>query len=72
MKPCELIESSGRSWPYSLATLRCSSAKGAKRAGWPPMIASAIGRPSAPARATDCGEPPTAIQTGSGSCTGRG
>ena len=33
------------------------------------MIASAIGRPSAPARTTDCGVPPTATQTGSGSCT---
>ena len=36
------------------------------------MIASAIGRPSAPARTTDCGVPPTATQTGSGSCSGRG
>ena len=25
-----------------------------------------------PARTTDCGEPPTATHTGSGSCTGRG
>ena len=30
------------------------------------MIASAIGTPSMPARAADAGEPPTAIQTGSG------
>ena len=33
------------------------------------MIASAIGRPSAPARIADSGLPPTATQTGSGSCT---
>ena len=61
------------SWPLVAVLLgarRCSSANGAKRAGWPPMIASAIGSPSAPARATDCGVPPTAIQTGSGSWTG--
>ena len=31
------------------------------------MMASASGRPSMPARTTDCGVPPTAIQTGSGS-----
>ena len=30
------------------------------------MMAIASGRPSAPARATDCGVPPEAIQTGSG------
>ena len=36
------------------------------------MIAIVSGRPSAPARTTDCGEPPTATQTGSGSWTGRG
>ena len=30
------------------------------------MIANASGRPSAPARAIDCGVPPTAIHTGSG------
>ena len=36
------------------------------------MIASAIGRPRYPARAADSGLPPTATQTGSGSCTGRG
>jgi hypothetical protein len=36
------------------------------------MIAIASGRPSAPARATDCGVPPEAIQTGSGCCSARG
>ena len=36
------------------------------------MIASAIGSPSIPARTADSGVPPTAIQTGSGSCSGRG
>ena len=36
------------------------------------MIASAIGRPSIPARAADSGAPPTATQTGSGSWSGRG
>ena len=36
------------------------------------MIASAIGRPSVPARIADSGEPPTATQTGSGSWSGRG
>ena len=40
---------------------------GAKRAGSPPMIAIVSGRPSVPARTTDCGVPPTAIHTGSGS-----
>ena len=39
---------------------------------WPPMIASASGRPSAPARTDRLGVPPTATQTGSGSCRGRG
>ena len=71
-KPCELMLSAGAGWPYSSAARRCSSANGAKRSGWPPMIASAIGRPSAPARTTDCGVPPTATHTGSGSCSGRG
>ena len=42
------------------------------RSGIPPMIASAIGRPSVPARTADSGAPPTATHTGSGSCTGRG
>ena len=36
------------------------------------MIAIVNGSPSVPARTTDCGEPPTATQIGSGSCTGRG
>jgi hypothetical protein len=36
------------------------------------MIAIVSGRPSTPARITDCGVPPTATQTGSGFCTGRG
>ena len=36
------------------------------------MIASAIGSPSVPARAADCGVPPTATHTGSGSWSGRG
>ncbi len=36
------------------------------------MIAIVSGRPSVAARTTDCGEPPTATQTGSGSWTGRG
>ena len=39
-----------------------------KPAGGPPMIAIASGRASAPARATDCGVPPEAIQTGKGCC----
>ena len=45
---------------------------GWKRSGWPPMMASAIGSPSTPVRTTDCGEPPTATQMGSGSWSGRG
>ena len=36
------------------------------------MIASAIGSPSAPARAADSGVPPTATQIGIRSCNGRG
>ena len=36
------------------------------------MIASAIGSPSRPVRSADCGEPPTATQTGRGSWSGRG
>jgi len=36
------------------------------------MIASVIGSPRVAARTTDCGVPPTAIQTGSGSCSARG
>ncbi len=36
------------------------------------MIAIINGSPSAPARATEAGVPPTAIHTGSGFCTGRG
>ncbi len=36
------------------------------------MMASASGRPSVPARTTDSGVPPTAIQTGSGFWIGRG
>ena len=36
------------------------------------MIAIVSGRPSTPARTTDCGVPPTAIHTGIGSWTGRG
>ncbi len=36
------------------------------------MIAIASGRPSVPARATDCGVPPEAIQTGRGSWSARG
>ena len=36
------------------------------------MIAIASGSPSVPARIADSGLPPTATQTGSGSCTGRG
>ena len=43
-----------------------------ERSGIPPMMASASGRPSSPARATDSGVPPTAIHTGSGFWTGRG
>src|SRR3954462_8211779 len=72
MNPCELMLSAGVAWPYSAAARRCSSANGAKRSGWPPMIASAIGSPSAPARTTDCRVPPTATQTGSGAWAGRG
>jgi hypothetical protein len=36
------------------------------------MMASAMGRPSVAARTTDWGVPPTAIQIGILSCTGRG
>ena len=36
------------------------------------MMASASGRPSEPARTSEFGDPPTATQTGSGSCAGRG
>ncbi len=36
------------------------------------MMPSASGNPSEPARTADSGVPPTAIQTGSGSCNGRG
>ena len=72
-KPWELMPSGrrGRGRPRPRPR-RWSSANGANRAGSPPMIASAIGRPSAPARTADCGVPPTATQTGSGSCSGRG
>ena len=38
----------------------------------PPMMARAMGSPKAPALAADWGVPPTATQTGMGSCTGRG
>ena len=72
MKPWELMLSGGRSCPCSPRRARWISANGAKRAGSPPMIASAIGRPSTPARYADSGVPPTATQTGSGSWTGRG
>ena len=70
--PCELTLMRGAGCPASAAARRWSSASGAKRSGVPPMIASAIGRPRRPARATELGVPPTAIQTGSGSCSGRG
>ena len=70
--PCELMLSAGSSRPASAAARRWISAKGAKRSGRPPMIASAIGRPSMPARTAEPGLPPTAIHTGSGSCSGRG
>ena len=36
------------------------------------MIAIVSGSPSVAARTTDCGVPPTAIHTGSGSCSARG
>ena len=73
MKPCELMLtcSGGRGRPGRPAS-RYSSTIGANRSGSPPMMASAIGRPSVPARTADCGVPPTAIQIGSGSWTGRG
>ncbi len=71
-KPWELMLSAGGGAPTSAAASACISAKGLKRAGSPPMIASAIGRPRRPVRIADCGEPPTATQTGSGSCSGRG
>ena len=72
MKPCELMLSAGGGAPASAAAAAWSSAKGLKRAGSPPMIANAIGSPSRPVRIADSGEPPTATQTGSGSCSGRG
>src|SRR5215217_7117375 len=72
MNPWELMLIAGRGWPISSAARRWISATGAKRSGMPPMIARASGRPSAPARTADCGLPPTATQTGSGSCAGRG
>ena len=40
--------------------------KGANRAGGPPMIASISEKPWRAARTTDCGLPPTPIQTGKG------
>jgi DNA polymerase len=43
-----------------------------ERPGLPPMMATVRGRPNVPARTTDCGVPPTATHTGSGSWTGRG
>ena len=73
MYPCELMPSAGTgSWPARRAASRWISTSGAKRSGMPPMIASAIGRPSTPARTADGGLPPTATQTGSGFWTGRG
>ena len=72
MKPWELMLSAGAACPACAAASRCSSASGAKLSGRPPMIARAIGSPSTPARITDCGLPPTATHTGSGSCSGRG
>ena len=51
MYPCELMLSGGGGrGPPRRAARRWSSANGANRSGMPPMIASAIGRPSAPAR----------------------
>ena len=74
MKPCEPMPS----WnvPMSLPDFchasRYRSVKGLKRAGSPPMMARVMGRPRVAARTTLSGVPPTAIQTGTGSCTGRG
>src|SRR5581483_5780950 len=57
MYACELMLSAGGgSKPARRAASRWISAKGTKRCGCPPMIARAIGRPSAPARAAD-GDP---------------
>ena len=43
-----------------------------KRCVCPPMIATIKGSPSAPARAKDCGVPPTPSYIGNGSWSGRG
>ena len=72
MCPCELMLSGSRPWPAASAARRWNSANGANRSGSPPMIASAIGSPSVPARTADSGAPPTATHTGSGVCNGRG
>src|SRR2546430_1756869 len=54
MYPCELMPSAGTgSWPARRAASRWISTSGAKRSGMPPMIASAIGRPSTPAPTAD-------------------
>jgi hypothetical protein len=63
-------QSGGRPRSRPIRFIIC--ANGASRSGMPPMIASAIGRPSRPARTADSGAPPTAIQTGAGCCSGRG
>ena len=52
------------SWPAWLAAWRNRLTNGAKRSGRPPMMASAIGRLSEPARIADGGLPPTATQIG--------
>ena len=56
MKPCELMLSGGRLVARPRARRGGAARRsGAKRSGSPPMIASAIGSPSAPARTADCG-----------------
>jgi hypothetical protein len=70
-KPCELTLTTGV-YPARRDACRYSSTSGANRSGAPPMIASAIGSPYAPARTADGGLPPTASHTGRRSWSGRG
>jgi hypothetical protein len=60
--------------PACSAARRCSSAKGRNRSGSPPMIASAIGRPSMPrahARTRACRRQRPTREAGPGAGAGR-
>ena len=74
MNPCELIAtgSCDRIVPRPAGGLAIEFDQRREPLGLPPIIASTNGNPNSPARITEPGLPPTAIQTGSGSCTGRG